>query len=100
MAETGVLLGRLVAVVNDNLERADGVAVFIITSLSLALLAYEHLTIGFVDYGLLSLCVVSLCVIYLLAFLLALALSGSLRVPHRGTRRILKKDNEGKTEYV
>ena len=46
---------------------------FIITSLSLALLAYEHLTIGFVDYGLLS-----LCVIYLLAFLLALALSGSL----------------------
>ena len=46
---------------------------FIITSLSLALLAYEHLTIGFVDYGLLS-----LCVIYLFAFLLALALSGSL----------------------
>ena len=59
---------------------------FIITSLSLALLVYEHLTIGFVDYGLLS-----LCVIYLLAFLLALALSGSLRVPHRETRRILKK---------
>jgi len=84
-------------VANENiiLERADGVAVFIITSLSLALLAYEHLTIGFVDYGLLS-----LCVIYLLAFLLALALSGSLRVPHRETRRILKKDNGGKTEYV
>jgi len=84
-------------VANENiiLERADGVAVFIITSLSLALLAYEHLTIGFVDYGLLS-----LCVIYLLAFLLALALSGSLRVPHRETRRILKKDNGRKTEYV
>ena len=97
MVETGVLLGRLVAVANENiiLERADGVAVFIITSLSLALLAYEHLTIGLVDYGLLS-----LCVIYLLAFLLALALSGSLRVPHRETRRILKKDNGGKTEYV
>ena len=64
---------------NENiiLERADGVAVFIITSLSLALLAYEHLTTGFVDYGLLS-----LCVIYLLAFLLALALSGSLRGAH------------------
>jgi hypothetical protein len=66
-------------VANENiiLERADGVAVFIITSLSLALLAYEHLTTGFVDYGLLS-----LCVIYLLAFLLALALSGSLREAH------------------
>ena len=86
--------------VNDNLERADGVAVFIIISLSLALLAYGHLTVGFVDYGLLFLCIICLCVIYLLAFLLALALSGSLRVPHRETRRILKKDNGGKTEYV
>jgi len=84
-------------VANENiiLERADGVAVFIITSLSLALLAYLHLTVGFVDYGLLF-----LCVIYLLAFLLALALSGSLRVPHRETRRILKKDNGEKTEHV
>ena len=64
---------------NENiiLERADGVAVFIITSLSSALLAYLHLTVGFVDYGLLF-----LCVIYLLAFLLALALSGSLRGAH------------------
>ena len=86
--------------VNDNLEIADGVAVFIIISLSLALLAYGHLTVGFVDYGLLFLCIICLCVIYLLAFLLALALSGSLRVPHRETRRILKKDNGGKTEYV
>ncbi|MDH5438504.1 MAG: hypothetical protein OEX76_06350 [Candidatus Bathyarchaeota archaeon] len=82
------------------MERADGVAVFIIISLSLALLAYGHLTVGFVDYGLLFLCIICLCVIYLLAFLLALALSGSLRVPHRETRRILKKDNGGKTEYV
>ena len=69
---------------NENiiLERADGVAVFIITSLSLALLAYLHLTVGFVDYGLLFLCVLSICVIYLLAFLLALALSDSLRGAH------------------
>jgi len=52
------------------LERADGVVIFIITSLSLALLAYEHLTTGFVDYGLLFLCLISLCIIYLLAFLL------------------------------
>jgi len=66
-------------VANENIisERADGVAVFIITSLSLTLLAYLHLTVGFVDYGLLF-----LCVIYLLAFLLALALSGSLRGAH------------------
>lgn len=35
------------------LERADGVVIFIITSLSLALLVYEHLTTGFVGYGLL-----------------------------------------------
>ena len=73
------------------LERADGVAVFIITSLSLALLAYEHLTTGFVDYGLLFLCVISLCVIYLLAFLLALALSGSLREASKRNKKHTEK---------
>jgi len=62
---------------NRLLKRSDVVAIFIIASLSLALLAYEHLTTGFVDYSLLFLCIIILCIIYLLAFLLALALSNS-----------------------
>ena len=61
------------------LERSDVVDIFVITPLSLALLAHEHLTTGFVDYGLLLLCIVILCIIYLLAFLLAFILSYSLR---------------------
>ena len=60
---------------NRLLERSGVVAIFIITSLSFALLVYEHLTTGFVDYNLLFLCIVTLCIIYLLAFLLALVLS-------------------------
>jgi len=64
---------------NRLLERSDVVAISVITSLSSALLAYEHLTTGFVDYSLLFLCIVILCIIYLLAFLLALALSSSSR---------------------
>ena len=61
------------------LERSDVVAISVITSLSLVLLAYNHLIIGFLDYSLLFLCIVILCIIYLLAFLLALALSSSSR---------------------
>ena len=57
------------------LERSSVVAILTITSLSFALLVYEHLTTGFVDYNLLFLCIVILCIIYLLAFLLALVLS-------------------------
>lgn len=64
---------------NKLLGRSDVVAILVITSLSLALLAYEHLTTGFIDYRLLFLCFVILCIIYLLAFLLAFALSGSSR---------------------
>jgi len=64
---------------NRLLERSDIVAISVITLLSLALLAYEHLTAGFVDYSLLFLCIVILCIIYLLACLLALALSSSSR---------------------
>jgi hypothetical protein len=64
---------------NELLGRSDVGAIFVITSLSLVLLAYEHLATGFIDYHLLSLCFVILCIIYLLAFLLAFALSGSSR---------------------
>ena len=78
------------------LERADGVAVFIITCLSIAPLVCEHLTTGFVDYGLLFSMVINLCVIYLLAFLLALALSGSLRGASQRNKKDTKTDNGGR----
>ena len=72
-----------------RLLESEGVAIFIITSLSLALLACLHLTTGFVDYGLLF-----LCVIYLLAFLLALALSGSLRGVSQRNKKDAQKNDE------
>jgi hypothetical protein len=62
------------------LGRSDvGARARVITSLSLALLAYEHLATGFIDYHLLSLCFAILCIIYLLAFLSAFDLRGSSR---------------------
>ena len=60
---------------NKLLERSDKITIFIIPLLSFALLVYEHLTTGFVNYNLLFLCIITLCIIYLLAFLLELVLS-------------------------
>jgi len=60
---------------NRLLERSGVVAIFIITSLSFAILVYDHLTTGLVDYNLPFLSIASLCIIYLLAFLSALVLS-------------------------
>ena len=50
-----------------SFEKVDGVTVFIVL-LSLALLAFLHLTIG-VDYWLIFLGVIVQCAIYLLIFL-------------------------------
>ncbi|MDH5361737.1 MAG: hypothetical protein OEY99_00065 [Aigarchaeota archaeon] len=72
------------------LERADGVAVLMMASLTLASLVYEHLTTGFVDYGLLFLCIISLYIIYLVAFLLALPLSGFFRRVSQRNKKMLR----------